>query len=107
MEAEMPEQREFHYRFDDLSPGALSTDLQPPRGAKIVINIEDGNKVWLSANPAGWLHLARICAELGSNPYELGFHFHRDFNFGDTVEGGPEITFEVGKDDVVGPQRSN
>ena len=63
----MPQQREFHYRFEDLSGvGMLTTDLQPPRGAKIVINIEDGNKVWLSANPAGWLHLARICAELGT-----------------------------------------
>jgi len=38
----MPQQREFHYRFEDLSGvGMLTTDLQPPRGAKIVINIED------------------------------------------------------------------
>ena len=50
----MPQQREFHYRFEDLSGvGMLTTDLQPPRGAEIVINVEDGNKVWLSANPAG------------------------------------------------------
>ena len=103
----MPQQREFHYRFEDLSGvGMLTTDLQPPRGAKIVINIEDGNRVWLSANPAGWLHLARIGAELGTSSYKLGFHFHRDFNFGETAGGGPEVTFEVGQGEIVGPQGS-
>jgi len=53
-----------------------------------------------------WLHLARICAELGTSSYKLGFHFHRDFNFGEPAGGGPEVTFEVGQGKIVGPQGS-
>ena len=49
---------------------------------------------------------ARICAELGTSSYKLGFHFHRDFNFGETAGGGAEVTFEVGQGEIVGPQGS-
>ena len=90
---------EFVHRFEDMSQdGVLSVDLDPPDGAVIRIDQESGGKVWVSANPQGWRHLARICAELSGGEYEPGFHFHRDPNFADSDGSGPEISFEVRPD---------
>jgi hypothetical protein len=87
---------EFVHAFEDLSSdGMLSLDLDPPPGAVIRIDLEEGGKVWLSANRTGWLHLARICAELGLAEYEPGFHFHRDPRFADSDGSGPEVSFEI------------
>ena len=88
--------REFVHRFEDMSQdGVLSIDLNPPDGAVIRIDQESGSKVWLSANPEGWRHLAQICAELGGGAYEAGYHFHRDSHFADSDGNGFEISFEV------------
>jgi hypothetical protein len=86
---------EFIHRFEDQSKeGCLSIDLAPPPHAKIRIGIDEGN-VWLSANPEGWLHLARVASELGACGFEPGYHFHRSFTFGDSTEGEPEVSFGV------------
>ncbi len=56
-----------------LSPELLET----PANAKIEFSIGDDG-VWLSANSQGFLHLARIFAELGTRDFgEEGTHFHR------------------------------
>jgi hypothetical protein len=88
-------QYQFVHAFDDeTADGMLSVDLDLPDGAVIRVDLQDGGEVWLSANPAGWLHLARICAELGLGQYEPGFHFHRNLRFA-WSDGKPEISFEV------------
>jgi len=85
----------FTYEFEDLSEdGMLSieTDAQPP--VKIKLEIDEEGGFWLGANRDGWLHLAKICAELGLGNYPDGYHFHKDENFSWST-GSPEFTFEV------------
>ena len=77
--------------LDDLDVDIATTSKEIVR-----INIETGDKIWISANKAGWLHLARICAELGTRDLEPGYHFHQNFEFsGGGNPDGPEISFEV------------
>jgi len=96
----MASRSEFVQLFEDLSSdGMLSLDLDPPANAVILVDQEAGGKVWVSANSGGWLHLARICAELGLGKYEPGYHFHRSLQFGEGNETGPEISFEVRGED--------
>jgi hypothetical protein len=72
-------------------------DLDAPQGARIQIDVDNGN-VWLSANRSGWLHLARICAEMGlQTGFNPGYHFHRSL-----PDWGPmratheqEVSFEL------------
>ena len=95
MEAEKIMRKTFTYEFDDLSEdGMLSieTDVQLP--AKIKLEIDEEGGFWLSANRHGWLHLAKVCAELGLGNYPNGYHFHPDKNFAWST-GPPEFTFEV------------
>jgi hypothetical protein len=61
----------------------------------IRVNVEENGNVWLSANREGWLHLARICAELGTRDFEPLYHFHMTFDFQGSDGSGQEITFEV------------
>ncbi len=92
----MAEIKEFRHTFQDGSEGGcLSIEIDATGDEKIEVNIEEGNKIWISANRAGWLHLARICAELGLGNYEPGFHFHQDFSFHFAEAKWPEISFEV------------
>lgn len=92
----MAEIKEFKYTFQDSSKdGCLSIETEASSDKKIEIDIEEGRKVWISANKAGWLHLARICVELGLGDYEPGFHFHQDLTFHSGEAKGPEISFEV------------
>jgi hypothetical protein len=73
----------FVHAFEDLSEGGmLSVDLNPPAGAVIQVDLEEGGKVC-------------ICAELGLGQYEPGYHIHRDLRFGESDGSGPEVTFEV------------
>ena len=88
----------FTHEFeDDSSGGSLSieTDARPPAKIKLEVDAEGG--VWVRANSEGWLHLARICAELGLGRYEHGYHFHMDEDF-QWSTGAPEFTFMVDKE---------
>jgi hypothetical protein len=38
-------------------------ELDAPEGAHIQFDL-NGQAIWVSANRAGWLHLARVCAEM-------------------------------------------
>lgn len=91
----MAKTHEFVHHFEDNEGTLITVDLDPPTGAIIRVELEEGNKVWLSANEDGWLHLARICAELGLAGFEVGHHFHRSFTFADSDGNGPEISFGV------------
>ncbi|MBU1367709.1 MAG: hypothetical protein ABIK26_01660 [Candidatus Omnitrophota bacterium] len=94
----MDQQKEFKYSFQDLSiDGMLSIETNATGNQKIKINLEKNEKIWISANKNGWLHLARICAELGMGNYEPGYHFHKSFDFQDSEEKNKEINFEVGE----------
>lgn len=75
----------------DLS---LKVHSHLPPGAVLTFKVA-GKDVWVQANQAGFLHLARVCAELGMLPgFAKGTHFHRtlDWKWG---SGSPEVTFEV------------
>jgi hypothetical protein len=64
-----------HVFEEDSRYGDLTVDIEAPPGAKIEFSISD-NGIWLSANNEGFLHLARIFAELGTRNLEEGYHFH-------------------------------
>lgn len=92
--------RSFQHRFTDgSSNGMLSIETNATGDQKIRIDLEPEGKIWLSANQAGWLHLARICAELGLGAYENGYHFHKDFDFQEGDPGRPEISLGLDDDD--------
>ena len=85
----------FTYEFEDLGEeGSLSIDEEPTPSACIKLEIDDEQGFWLQANRAGWLHLAKICAELGLGSYEDGYHFHVDETFS-WSSGPPEFTLMV------------
>jgi len=72
----------FTHDFDeDPKWGDLSVDLDDPSpNARIAFSAgEDG--IWVTANAQGFLHLARIFAELGTRELEDGYHFHMDARF--------------------------
>ncbi|MES2463600.1 MAG: hypothetical protein V4671_23750 [Armatimonadota bacterium] len=88
--------REFTHRFEeDTEAPQLSIDVDVTDRQHIHINVEEGGNVWLSANREGWLHLARICAEMGTMDFKPGFHFHMTFDFQGSNGSGQEISFEV------------
>ena len=86
----------FVHEFDDdpeLSDFGM--DLDAPEGALIKFELS-GRDIWLSANRAGWLHLARICAEMGSHStFSTGYHFHRTYDWKVSPKPGEEVTFEL------------
>lgn len=73
--------RFVHEFVDHSSEGSLSFIDECPPSARIKLEIDDEGSFWFSANHAGWLHFAKIAAELGLGDYEDGFHFHKDENF--------------------------
>ncbi len=85
----------FVHEFEDDPPlGEFDVELDPPPEARIRFDM-DGEDIWLSANRAGWLHLARICAEMGlHSEFQPGYHFHRSYDWGDSPKPGQEISFE-------------
>ena len=94
----MRQQHKFLHQFQDgAADGVLSMDTDATETERIQIEISDGDKIWLSANRTGWLHLARVCAELGMADYAPGYHFHKTFDFKISDGSGPEISFEVGE----------
>ena len=91
----------FSHSFEtDPKHSDLSVDLDLPSGATLKFSCNDGD-IWVHGNQAGWLHLARICAELGMRPeLRQGYHFHRTPEWG-TSSGSPEISFEVSGNEPV------
>ena len=69
----------------------------PPESISMVLG-EEG--FWLSATREGFLHLARVFAEMALRDLEPGYHFHVGSDFGSAA--GPEFSFEL----VDGPLAS-
>ena len=89
----------FIHEFDDNPPqGDFDVALDVPPGASIQFEL-DGANIWVSANRAGWLHLARICAEMGMHAESTpGYHFHRTYDWKESRSTGQEISFELADD---------
>ena len=80
----------FIHEFEDDD---FDLELDPPPGATIRFDVV-GQEVCVSANRAGWLHLAKICATLGlDSGFTPGYHFHRTRDWQDSHEPGHEVTF--------------
>lgn len=90
----------FAHEFEDEPRGGdFDVDLNAPNGARIQFDVNDGD-VWLSANRAGWLHLAKICAEMAMHSQlKPGYHFHRSHDWKDSAKPGQEVSFELSPDE--------
>ena len=78
--------KRFVYEFQDV--GYLSIH-ECPDDAYISFEVIEGNEIWLLANRAGWLHLARICCQFGmQSDLEPGYHVHIS----------TEVAFELSSD---------
>ena len=86
----------FVHAFEDDPPlGDFEVGLDAPPGARIAFQL-DGRDIWLSANRAGWLHLARVCAEMGLHTRsQPGYHFHRTYDWKASPSRGKEVSFEL------------
>ena len=93
----------FIHSFEDDPPlGDFEVEHEAPAGGRIEFHL-DGEDIWLSANRAGWLHLARICAEMGMHrDFVRGYHFHMTYDWQDGGSPGREVTFELIGDDDAG-----
>jgi hypothetical protein len=89
----------FVHEFEDDPPfGDFDIELDTPQGAHIQFDLE-GRAIWLSANRAGWLHLARICAEMALHTQNKpGYHFHRTYDWKDSFGPDHEGSFELSQD---------
>jgi hypothetical protein len=89
----------FIHEFEDDPPhGDFDIDLDLPPGAKIQFAV-DSKSIWLSANRTGWLHLARVCAEMAMHSeFKPGYHFHRHYDWSDSPGPNDEVSFELGAD---------
>lgn len=94
----------FTHEFeDDPLLGDFDVELDPPPGATIRFDV-NGAEIWLTANRAGWLHLAKICAEMGLHSgFSAGYHFHRTRDWQGSVEAVPEVSFELSGDERTIP----
>lgn len=89
--------RKFLYEFkESAGDGTLSFDTDAAVPQKIEFEVEQNGNVWVSANRAGWLHLAKVCAELGLGDYEPGYHFHKNLKFkSSNLTEQAEVSFGV------------
>ena len=99
---------QFVHEFeDDPALGDFEIDLALPPGAKLRFDANSGD-VWVSANRAGWLHLARICAEMGTHTaFKPGYHFHRSYDWSESPAPGREVSFELSEDEALPRKPSN
>ncbi len=86
----------FLHEFEEQPRwGEISDELyETPAGARIAFfNAENG--IWLTANSEGFLHLARIFAELGTRNFGEGYHFHRSEWLKQPAAEGQEVSVEI------------
>jgi len=67
--------------------------IHEPPAASIEMSIGDDG-FWLQGTAEGFLHLARVFAEMGLRDHESGYHFHVDKHFR-WSQGAPEFSFMV------------
>ena len=82
----------IHEFEEDPALSDLSVEVTPPNGAVVGVRV-DGNAVLLYANSSGFMHLAKIFAELGVRNLEDEYHFHVGPNFeASDYDHGKELT---------------
>ena len=85
----------FVHEFEDGSPLAeLSVSQELPEGAIAGIRV-DQKAVLLYANSEGFLHLARIFAELGTRNLEERYHLHFGPDFEVNGAGPDEVELTI------------
>jgi hypothetical protein len=78
----------FVHEFEDDPPlSDFEVDLDAPQGA-----------IWLSADRAGWLHLARICSEMALHTVSSRDHFHRSYDWEDFPARRRMVSFELSEE---------
>jgi hypothetical protein len=89
----------FVHEFEDDPPlSDFEVDLDAPQGARIKFDLI-GEEIWLSADRAGWLHLARICSEMALHTsFEPGYHFHRSYDWEDFPARRRMVSFELSEE---------
>ncbi|NHQ87863.1 hypothetical protein HA050_17275 [Iodobacter sp. HSC-16F04] len=88
--------KEFSHRVDDQLDGYIPFNTDTPDGATIFMKVDEAGNFCLSANADGFLHMARICAELALGNFPCGYHFHKNFNFKHSLdEAGTQFTFRL------------
>jgi hypothetical protein len=93
----------FVHEFENDPPYAdFEVGLDVPIGAKIQFDLDGGN-IWVSANRAGWLHLARVCAEMALHTgFKPGYHFHRKRDWADSPAADhQEVSFELAAEEAT------
>ena len=92
----------FVHEFDDdPKHGDFDIDLNLPDGAHVRFDVNNKD-IWLSANKAGWLHLAKVCAEMAlHSQFNPGYHFHRTHDWKSSGETGAEVSFELAGEEEV------
>ena len=85
----------FTHEFEEDPPlSDLTVSLDMPSDAIAGVRV-DGNAVLLYANAVGFLHLARIFAELGTRDVVEEYHVHFGPDFENGGSGSDEIELTV------------
>ena len=85
----------FVHEFEEDPPlSDLTVDQNMPKGAFAGVRA-DGNAVLLYANAAGFTHLPRLFAELGTRDLVDEYHMHFGANFEDGGSEPDQLEFTV------------
>lgn len=84
----------FTHTVSDSGEGHIPFNTDATRDQRIEMKVDANGNFWLSANREGFLHLARVFAEVGLREFPNGYHFHKNANFCFRPEvHGPEFSF--------------
>ena len=85
----------FEHVFEDDPPlSDLTVSIAPPKDAIVGVRV-DQKAVLLYANAEGFLHLAKIFAEIGTRDLEEEYHIHVGPDFEDGGCGPDEIELSI------------
>ena len=73
--------KRFEYEFEDEGSRSLTIDYDEHEDERLEV-LRDNGQLFLFANKAGLLCLARICIKLALGQYQDGYHLHirKDFD---------------------------
>ncbi|HZD51125.1 MAG TPA: hypothetical protein VE178_20465 [Silvibacterium sp.] len=80
------------FSFQPQDPETLeSVTYNLPEDAKILIDRGE-NGIWITANRAGFLYMAKAFIEIAMSDLEDGWHTHRNLHLGHERVHGDEVT---------------
>jgi hypothetical protein len=87
-------EKTFTHTVSDSGEGHIPFTTDASSRQRIEMKVDANGNFWLSANREGYLHLARVFAEIALREFPSGFHFHKNANFRFRPEvPGPEFSF--------------